>query len=439
MEGNLFRLEIKLDPLPLLKWLNAQTSSTRIYWASRGGDLEIAAVGLTDSIDSANTSSFKEAISTVQGRLHEAGPGFRYYGGHCFDADKLYRYEWHGFGQYRFILPQYEIVRDGDRYTLAGYFDADAPSAVEQCRRRLQEFKNYSISDSDMSRPAACRVAADCQIHRKDVPSREEWIGLVRRCIDRIQAGDIQKAVLAQKADLVCGRPVDPALLLEQVKSRSGQAYAFSYQFPGSGVFLGASPECLFTKDGSSIYSEAIAGTRPITRDSTTDLKFHNELLESAKETQEHQFVSENIQAALATFCRDVRCIEEHQVLQAGSVQHLSARFCGTMLPDKGMDHIFAALHPTAAVNGTPSQRAIGLIRSLEPFSRGWYAGAIGWMMAERADFAVGIRSALIQQNQTVSVYSGAGIVRDSQPEQEWDETELKKRLFLEALREIIC
>ncbi len=433
----MIRLETELEPLPLLRWLKTQNSSTKVYWASRQGDLEIAAVGLTDSIDSANASSFQEAISIIQNRLNDAGPGVRYYGGRCFDPDKMDFSEWRGFGPFRFMVPQYEIIRDGSRYVLAGYFDTDVENSVEQCKRRLLEFKEQSILDADLSEEPVSRVPSVHQASRSDIPSRSEWLRLARRCVDAIKTGDVEKVVLAQKADLVCDKAVDAAALLERVKSRSGQTYAFVFQFPDSGVFLGASPECLFIKDGSSIYSEAIAGTRPVARDFAANMEFQNDLLESAKETREHQFVSDNIQAALKTFCRDVRCIEQHQILQAGSVQHLSARFCGTLLADKQMGQIFAALHPTAAVNGTPSQKAIELIRTLEPFSRGWYAGAVGWMTAQRAEFAVGIRSALVQ-NRTISVYSGAGIVKDSQPQQEWEETELKKRLILDAAKEIL-
>lgn len=434
----LIRLEEKLDPLSLLKWLKNQIFETKIYWASRQRDLEIAAVGLVDSIDPSNTTSFEQALSTVEARLKKSCPHIRYYGGQSFDSEKIDLAEWNGFGQYRFIVPKYEIIRNDNTYTLARNVRVDSEINTDELRQQIREFMSSSRLSAERPEETVSDQKSACQLLREDVPCRSEWISLAQQLVRTIHAGDVEKVVLAHKANLVSASSFNPVTLLECMNRVSSQTYSFLFRFPDSGVFLGSSPECLFKKDGQDVQSEAIAGTRPTARDQRENLKLGQELCQSAKELQEHGYVVDNIYAALQTICEDVCSAEPCQILQTASVQHLYTRFRGKLAGNITICDIINALHPTAAVNGIPSKKATEQIRSLEPFSRGWYAGPVGWIMSERAEFSVAIRSALVQQDRMISIYSGAGFVKDSKPEQEWAETELKKRLILEAAKEII-
>lgn len=436
-EHYLVRAEIELAPLSLPDWLKDQECDTKIYWACRQEDLEIAAFGLVESIDSTNTSSFEEAVLTVEKRLTKSSSQVRYYGGQCFDPENIDPAVWAGFDRYRFIVPQYEIIRKDDTYILAQNALADSETDADQLKQQLQEFMGQTLLHTDSSIETTPDNKGCQQFRRNDVPCRSEWIAQARKLIGAIQEGGVKKVVLANKAELISSLPFNPAALLECMKGLSRHTYTFLYQFPNSGAFLGASPECLFRKDGTDICSEAIAGTRAMTGDDTTDLQLQDELRRSPKELQEHDYVADDIQTALQAICRDVCCVESRDILQTTSIQHLYTRFRGKLKDNINTFHILNALHPTAAVNGTPFREATEHIRKMEPFSRGWYAGAIGWITSEQAEFAVAIRSALVQE-QTLSIYSGAGIVKDSDPEQEWEETELKKRLILEAAQEII-
>ena len=436
-EQHLIRAEIELTSLSLMNRLKHEHCDTRVYWACRQGDLEVAAFGMVDSIDSTNTSSLEEAVLTVEERLRTSSSHIRYYGGQCFDPDNIDLSAWAGFGRYRFIVPQYEIIRHDHSYILAQNTLAGSAMDQEQLKRQLREYAEQSRVQTSQSGENTSDNKGSGQLRRNDIPCRSEWIVQVQSMIEAIQKGDVEKVVLAQKTELTSSLPLDPVRLLECMKGHSHHTYIFLYQFPNSGVFLGASPECLFRKEGADIYSEAIAGTRAMTGDDAINLRLQHELRQSAKELQEHTYVADNIRAALHAICREVRCIESCDVLQTASIQHLYTRFRGMLKDEVTLYHILNTLHPTAAVNGTPSRRANELIRKTEPFSRGWYAGAIGWIASEQAEFAVAIRSALVHK-QTISIYSGAGIVQNSDPEQEWEETELKKRLILEAVQEII-
>ena len=434
----LVRLEVNVDPLPLMKWLKHQQCPTNIYWAGRQGDLEIAAAGLADSIDTSNTTSFAQALATMETRLPQSSPGIRYYGGHCFDPQNIDLSVWHGFGPYRFIVPEYEIVRTGNVYTLAQNTHVTPDTDMDQLERQLLEFRTACLIANQAQETIPDRNAAP-QVSRQDIPSRAEWLSLAQQLVQSIQAGHLEKVVLAHQADLVFDSTFDPVTLLERVANISAQAYSFLFRFSDSAVFMGATPECLFQKDGREVYSEAIAGTRPIVHDRTINSALQAEFRQSAKDLQEHDYVADNINAALQTICAHVNSAEPRRIIQTALVQHLHTRFQGRLADHAGIYHIINALHPTAAVNGIPSAAAAHQIRSLEPFSRGWYAGPVGWIMSDRAEFAVAIRSALVQQERMISIYSGAGLVADSDPQEEWAETELKKGLLLQAVRDILC
>lgn len=436
-EHSLSRIEMALDSLSLPDWLDSQDCLSRIYWSNRKGDEEIAAVGIADSVDYTNTTSLKQAVSTVEARLKHSDSQIRYVGGVCFDPEAVDLSIWGGFGPYRFIVPEYEIIRKDSKYTLAWNMRAGSGLNAERARLHLQEFRNGPHFCKNPTKAHLSHEISAGGILRHDTPCRSDWISLAEQLIRAIKAGHAEKVVLAQQADLVLHSPFNPISLLDRMKRSASQTYAFLYQFPDSGVFLGASPESLFRKDGSTLFTEAIAGTRPVHRDRATNLKLQHELRQSAKERQEHDFVADGIRAALETICDTVSCTQPCDILQAASVQHLQTRFRGELTDDRSIYPILRALHPTAAVNGTPSRKAMDQIRTLEPFSRGWYAGAVGWVMAGQAEFAVAIRSALVRNSRTISIYSGAGIVTDSDAEMEWEETESKKQVILDAVKEI--
>ncbi len=174
--------------------------------------------------------------------------------------------------------------------------------------------------------------------------------------------------------------------------------------------------------------THALAGTRKRGASSEEDERLRKELLTSDKEKREFQFVRQFLKEQLSSLCDD---FEEHpvQIAQNSTLQHLVCNFSGKLKSSISDREIFHALHPTPAVGGTPRKKALDLISQLEDFERGWYASPIGWMSREKAEFAVGIRSALIRKNE-MHLFSGTGIVKGSTPEEEWAELEAKINLF---------
>jgi menaquinone-specific isochorismate synthase len=200
----------------------------------------------------------------------------------------------------------------------------------------------------------------------------------------------------------------------------------------GNGVFLGASPERLFALNGDKLTTESLAGTRPRGRTDREDRKLADALLESEKERREHDIVREFIASRLNALCA-AHETDQPAVRKLATVQHLYTTLRGTLRHGVGPDEVLDALHPTPAVCGDPRDVAGELIRRLEATPRGYYAGAIGWVDAGRAEMAVAIRCGLVKGKRAI-VFAGAGIVAGSDPDAEWDETENKMRPYLQAL-----
>jgi len=260
-------------------------------------------------------------------------------------------------------------------------------------------------------------------LERIDSPNYDEWCKNVETAIDKIKKNELQKVVLARKVTLTCSGPIDPLKLLEKLHNTSSRAYFFMIQINPTSAFLGASPERLYKRIGNQIESEAVAGTWRLDESD-------GDFLQSRKEVCEHQLVSDAIGRFFSKHCHDVS-ETPRSVLKLTHLQHLYSEFRGRLKEGVTDGDILADLHPTPALGGQPREKALALIDQLEPFDRGWYGSPIGWVEGDAAEFAVGIRSALIDGNK-LHLFSGAGIVDGSEPEKEWEEIENKIKGFLD-------
>ena len=170
-------------------------------------------------------------------------------------------------------------------------------------------------------------------------------------------------------------------------------------------------------------------GTRPRGTTSGEDQRLAYELLTSDKDQLEHDIVRKSIRQKLHKFVERLDVDSHASVLRLANKQHLCSQVKGVLKRDVGEVDLLQRLHPTPAVGGYPTENALPEIARLEPFDRGWYAAPIGWIGLDDAEFVVGIRSGLVD-GKTLSLYSGAGIVKGSDPEQEWLEVDNKIRGF---------
>jgi isochorismate synthase len=272
----------------------------------------------------------------------------------------------------------------------------------------------------------------------RPVPAPDAYCRAVADATQRIRAGELSKVVLARTIEIAAGRRLDPAQLLWRLRAVDPDCYSFAFptgnQRPK--ILVGASPELLVSRRGLEVRSEPLAGSAPRSGDPDEDRASGEDLRSSAKNREEHAIVVEAIEETLAPLCTELEHDPEPVLLATANVWHLATRFRGTLrelAPDALS--LAIALHPTPAVCGTPRSVASRLIRELEPFDRDGYAGPVGWVDADGdGEFALALRCAELSGDEA-RLFAGAGIVADSDPALELDETERKFRALVDALR----
>lgn len=415
------RVEVRAGDLDPLRWLAAQTMRPRSFWAGREDGTAVASVGVADLVESDGTPD----DAPPSGRLAPLSPASgeaRYYGGLRFDPGVHADEEWGKFGAYRFVLPRFELRSRGGETTLA--CNLILPRDAARVGELLGEVESLSLPEGP-ERPSDPEASLPLPVSRADAPDREGWGENVETALRAFSARRMEKVVLARRVEFRFGEDLEPVTLLEDLRGATPGCFHFLLE-PEEGVaFLGASPERLFRREGRSILSEAVAGTRPRGASSVDDTELGEELLQSAKDRAEHSFVRLGIGEDLSPLCEELEAEDRASEMKLARGRHLVSKIRGTLREGVEDGEVLAALHPTPAVGGYPKEEALEEIRTLEPFDRGWYAGPVGWLGVDGAEFAVGIRSGLVRGG-TLVLYSGAGIVEGSTPGGEWTEIEQK-------------
>jgi menaquinone-specific isochorismate synthase len=258
----------------------------------------------------------------------------------------------------------------------------------------------------------------------------------VTQGLERIAAGEFQKIVLARARDVVAAEPLHPLRVLNALRQRFPDCYAFSAANGRGQSFIGASPERLVRVSRGVLETEALAGSAPRGAGASEDAAAGAALLRSEKDRREHRLVLDSILRRLAPLGLRAEYPDTPGLRRLANVQHLHTPVRAVLPEGVRLLDALARLHPTPAVGGSPRAAAVARIRELEGFPRGLYAGALGWINARGGgEFFVGLRSALVD-GATARIYAGAGIVAGSEPEREYAETELKFRAVLDALAE---
>lgn len=258
----------------------------------------------------------------------------------------------------------------------------------------------------------------------------------VRRALAEIASGAIGKVVVAR--DLVGTVPAD-ADLRRLVRALT-TGYPDTWTFAVDGL-LGASPETLVTVQDGTVTARVLAGTIGRGADADGDTTASASLASSLKDLDEHQYAVQSVLASLRPHTRALAASEQPFMLKLPNLFHLATDVEGELSDDASALDLVGALHPTAAVAGTPTDAAVALIRALEPFDRGRYAGPVGWVdAAGNGEWAIALRCAQFDVPAhaaapiPVTAYAGAGIVAGSDPETELLETRVKFRPLVDAL-----
>jgi menaquinone-specific isochorismate synthase len=255
--------------------------------------------------------------------------------------------------------------------------------------------------------------------------SEVEWLDAVTRAVKSIHTGDLTKVVLARDILIWSKEEFDVPILLGRLARRFPECYTFAVD-----GLVGASPELLIRRSGRKVTSLVLAGTAPRGDD---DEAIGRALMSSEKDRDEHDQAVASVRAVLGALSSDLD-VSEPELLQLPNVQHIATRFEGELEEELTSLEIAGALHPTAAVGGTPTDSALEVIRSLEGMERGRYAGPVGWMDATGdGEWAIALRCAEIDGARG-RLLAGNGMVAASEPEAELEETRLKFRAMMSVL-----
>ena len=313
------------------------------------------------------------------------------------------------------------------KISLIVYADASEADAYERARERLRTLHRKLRDPVSIPFQTGSTVT-----QAQSETGAEAFMGAVRKAKDYIAAGDAMQVVLSQRL----ARPFtsSPLSLYRALRSLNPSPYMFYYDF-GDFHVVGASPEILVRKEGTTVTLRPIAGTRPRGATRDADEKLAQELLADPKEIAEHVMLVDlgrnDVGRVAAT--GTVSVTDRMVVERYSHVMHIVSNVEGTLKPGLGSLDVLRASFPAGTVSGAPKVRAMEIIDELEPVRRGVYAGAVGYVsFQDDMDTAIAIRTAVIKDGM-LYVQAGAGIVHDSVPESEWQETQNKARAVLRA------
>ncbi len=261
--------------------------------------------------------------------------------------------------------------------------------------------------------------------------SPAEWELRVAEAVARISAGELDKVVLARDLRVQADAPIDPRWVLRQL----ADGYPNTWVFAVDGM-LGATPELLVRRERGLVTSRVLAGTIRRTGDDAKDLSLAASLARSSKDLEEHEYAVRSVAEALAPHCSSTNVPDAPFVLHLPNVMHLATDVTAVASDHASSLALAAALHPSAAVGGTPTAVALGLIERLEGMDRGRYAGPVGWMDATGdGEWGIALRSGCYDGDRSqLRIFAGCGIVAGSDPEAEVAEADAKFLPMRDAL-----
>lgn len=314
-------------------------------------------------------------------------------------------------------------------------------------RERRYELRAPHLGEAE-TRAVAARIEAVARAPRVRSPAaggeatgsranftREAYLTAVRRVLEYIAAGDVYQVNLSQR--FTATTPLAPAEIFARVLARHPAPYS-AFLDGGAWALVSNSPECFLRLDGERVSTFPIKGTRPRGDTPEADKAMARALLSSVKERAEHLMIVDLERNDLGRVCRfgTVHVPAFARLRTFASLHHVESEVAGRLAPNTSLAALLRATFPGGSITGAPKVRAMQIIDELEPAGRGFYTGAIGFVGRERSCFNIAIRTATVA-GANLSYHAGGGVVADSDPAAEYDESRLKARAFLDVLAEV--
>jgi len=342
------------------------------------------------------------ARSRVEDEVDEPGTGLIAFGSFAFAEQSR-----GGGGDSVLVVPRVVVGRRGE-HAWVTTIEAEAATPSD---------RPPALTATEPPEPPTGVVFADGAV------DGETWMSVVAEAVARIRAGALEKVVLARDLVATAESPID----VRHALARLAATYPMCWTFHVAGLF-GATPELLVRRERGLVTSRVLAGTIRRTGDDAHDLALAATLARSSKDLEEHEYAVRSVADALEPHCSSMNVPESPFVLHLPNVMHLATDVAGVARDDTGSLELAAALHPSAAVGGTPTEAAVALIAEIEGMDRGRYAGPVGWMDADGdGEWGIALRSAEVGgDGTTVRLFAGCGIVGSSDPAAELAESQAK-------------
>lgn len=372
---------IEIDALGYLK---GQHQFPHFFWQHRDGQTTLFSLGVAqrfDTIQEANTFSLQQNMYVVGGIEFE--------------------------GQAHFILPRLLFVKNASTLTAYCMLKASEHNEVLAFLQGLKQTAHHTMSSYQL-------------LNMESASHFECWEKNIGKAISEIKAGVFDKVVLANATTMTFNKVLSAYDLLSDSRQKNYGCFHFLWSENGNEIFIGSSPERLYQRQQRTFLTEALAGTVAVSDDPLQTDQNALWLLSDHKNRYENWLVVDDICEHLADCTSDIE-VGEAEIKRLRNVQHLRRKIHTVLLDNICDSDCLERIHPTAAVAGLPRDEAKQFIAENEGFKRGWYAGTLGYISPELAEFCVTLRSALVVKEK-LTIYAGAGIVAESDPESEWQE-----------------
>jgi isochorismate synthase len=341
---------------------------------------------------------------------------------------------WGPFGPSSLVLPELLLsVTPGGTFLTGSLPGPATPGAVRALERRWNRLatRTRALTPSPNG-IVAMPVFAPLAVAGEQ-PGHDHWRRLVGMFSGAVGRGRIDKVVLARRVDLRSPVELDVPNALRRLAAGAPESTTYAFR-RGGPTFLGATPERLVQTEGRTFRTAAVAGTIRRGGDADEDARLGRALLASEKDREEHAIVVSSIRELLGPVADTLTVAPEPAVMTLRFVQHLVTGISGTVPEGRGLLALGERLHPTPAVGGEPRDVALALLDEHEGFDRGWYAGPVGWLGADGdGELCVALRCGIVDRTRA-TLFAGCGIVADSDPDLEWEESRIKLRSVISAL-----
>ncbi|MGM9965960.1 isochorismate synthase [Rummeliibacillus sp. TYF005] len=432
-----FTETIEVNRLSALAFFEAGEESfanQRYYWQNREKTFTLVGLGYAHIITSHSTDQrfddveqqWKKLTQHIVTNDKELQPIL--FGGFTFDPENGVSGEWEGMPPAFFVVATYQLVIRNDHVYISTNYIAEQENPQilnELCKKRDELMHTAQVK--------ALKTYAKPKVKSSFEPFKEEYLESIHQVTSLIRQKEADKVVIARSLALEFEKEVSSPNVLSQIILEQPESYLFGLEH-NEKLFFGASPERLVKVENSYAYSSCVAGSVKRGKTAEEDEGLGQSLLNDAKNRSEHQYVVDMIGHTFKENCASYTIPSEPRLLKIRDIQHLYTPVEGHLKNGATILQLVKTLHPTPALGGVPRMKAMEVIRKYEPMNRGLYAAPIGWLDANgNGEFAVAIRSALLHQDKAY-LYAGGGIVADSQPQSEYEETLVKFRPMIRAL-----